>query len=310
MAGLYQSLNASAHYVAEKLRLRDRYQRAGVQSDRETLVMMLVGYKPDLWPYVMPRFEAALPDDCTVCLVSPGLYREDLASLCQAKGWSYLGTRTNDVALAQNVCLSLHPGARIVVKLDEDMFLLPGTIAALIAFYDQVKAEGIVNPGFVAPMIPVNGFSYRSLLERLDLLADFEARFGPASVMTTGHAIAIDPAAARWIWERTTPLAETQARLQAAPVDMLLSPIKFSIGLIVFERVYWEEFRFFRVYRHRLMAGQSTLGGDEQFLCRECIDRSRPIIVHPQILAGHFSFGPQYQGMMALLNERPELFTH
>lgn len=309
MPGAYRALRDASRKVAEKLRLRDSYRGAGVARDSRTLVMMLVGYKPDLWPLILPRFEAALPQDCTVCLVSPGLYNPEIAQLCEAKSWRYMGTATNDVALAQNVCLLAHPDVEMVAKLDEDMFLLPGSIDALLDFYRATKAHKAVDPGFVAPMIPINGFTYRSLLRRLDLLDRFEAQFGTARIATTASPVTVNPAAARWMWEHTAPLAATQARLKATPAaEMLLSPIKFSIGLIVFERAFWEEFRFFPVYRHRLLAGQSTLGGDEEFLCKECVDRSRPIVIHPDVLAGHFSFGPQYAGMLALLKERPELF--
>ena len=186
-------------------RLHDRVVFDDRRTGANVLVCMLAGYKSDLWRFVMPRFRAALPE-ADVCIISPGLRHDGLADLCRREGWSYLSTATNDVALAQNVCYRLHDGAEMIVKLDEDMFLLPDTITRLLAAYRDIKAEGVVDPGFVAPMIPLNGFCYRYLLEMLGLLDAYEAAFGRAKLATSGLAVHTDPAAARWIWERTAPL--------------------------------------------------------------------------------------------------------
>ena len=288
-------------------RLNDRVRFDDRRSGASVLVCMLAGYKPDLWPFVMPRFKAGLPD-ADICIVSPGRGDERLAALCRREGWSYLSTATNDVALAQNVCYRLHDAADMIVKLDEDMFLLPDTIATLLSEYRHIKTEGAVDPGFLAPMIPLNGFCYRHLFGMLGLLEKYEARFGTARLATSGLAVHIDPLAARWIWERTSPLQATADRLRALGTRHLHCPIQFSIGLVAFERRFWESIGYFAVYRHRLLAGISTLGGDEAYLCARALRQSRPGVVTTATVAGHFSFGPQYAGLRALLDERPDLF--
>lgn len=280
----------------------DRRQRAPV------LVCVLAGYKPDLWPFIFPRLRRALPD-ADVCLVSPGRRLEDLVATCRENGWSYLSTATNDVALAQNVCYRLHDDAIMIVKIDEDMFLLDDTIATLLDEYRDIKRDGAVDPGFVAPMIPLNGFCYRTLLGMLGLLDQYEQRFGKARMATSGTALQTDPAAARWIWEHTAPLGVTAARLAAMDVRRLFCPIQFSIGLIAFERRFWELIRYLPVYRRRLLTGQSTLGGDEAYLCAKAVETSRPGVVTTAALAGHFSFGPQYAGMRSLLQSHSRLFV-
>jgi hypothetical protein len=304
----YGKLKGAYHGLDVYSRLHDRFVLDDRRRGASVLVCMLAGYKPKLWPFVMPLFRAALPE-ADVCIVSPGMRSDTLADLCRSSGWSYLSTATNDVALAQNVCYRLHADAGMIVKLDEDMFLLPGTIRTLLTEYRVIKAEGAVDPGFVAPMIPLNGFCYRHLFEMLGLLGDYEAAFGRARLATSGLAVHTDPAAARWVWERSAPLSKTAVQLEALGPRRLLCPIQFSIGLIAFERRFWELIGYLAVHRQRLIAGISTLGGDEAYICTRAMQTSRPAVITTATVAGHFSYGPQYSGLKELLELRPELFS-
>jgi hypothetical protein len=304
----YGLLKGSAYAAQNFSKLNDRVTFEDRRTGASTMVAVLVGYKKELWPLVFPRLKAALPG-ADVCLVSPGLRNVELSDLCRREGWSYLGTATNDVSLAQNVCFRLHDRAEMIIKLDEDMFVLPSTISDLLAEYKRIKIEGRVDPGFVAPMIPLNGFCYRPLLEMLGLLEEYEAQFGTARLATSGLPLHSSPLAARWIWERTAPLEGLAARLQAMEPRELLSPIQFSIGLIAFERTFWEQMGYFTVHRHKLLAKMNTLGADEACLCAAAMVSSRPIVVTTATVAGHFSFGPQYAAMSALLRSNPELFA-
>jgi hypothetical protein len=289
-------------------KLNDRATFHDRRTGARVLVTMLAGYKRELWPLVFPRLKAALPE-ADVCVVSPGLRDDALAEVCRREGWSYLGTATNDVSLAQNVCFRLHDRAEMIIKLDEDIFLLPDTISNLLSEYKRIKMEGSVNPGFVAPMIPLNGFCYRYLLQMLGLLDEYESIFGPARLATAGLPLHNSPLAARWMWERTTPLENLAERLQGMRRRELLSPTQFNIGIIAFEREFWEEIGYFTVSRQNLVAKMSTLGGDEASLCSAAVLYSRPIVVTTATVAGHFSFGPQYSAMSALLQSSPGIFA-
>jgi hypothetical protein len=307
-ARAYGLLKTGALAAQTYSKLHDRITFDDRRSGARVLVVVLAGYKPELWPLVFPRLKVAIPE-ADVCIVSPGLRSESLSDLCRREGWSYLRTATNDVSLAQNVCLRLHDRAEIIIKLDEDMFVLPDTISTLLAEFKRIKMEGKVDPGFVAPMIPLNGFCYRYLLETLGLLEEYEAQFGKARLATAGIPLQSNPMAARWIWERTSPLEGLAARLRGLERRELLSPIQFSIGLIAFERTFWEQMGYFAVPRHKIVARMSTLGGDEACLCAAAMINSRPIVVTTATVAGHFSFGPQYAAMSALLHSRPEIFA-
>jgi hypothetical protein len=305
----YDFLKSGATAAQSYSKLNDRLTFDDRRTGAPVVVAMLAGYKPELWPLVFPRLKAALPQAADVCLVSPGLHDEALADLCREEGWSYLATAINDVSLAQNLCFRLHDAAEMIIKLDEDMFVLPDTISDLLAEYKRIKMEGRITPGFLAPMIPLNGFCYRYLLEMLGLLDEYEAEFGRARLATAGLPLHTSPSAARWIWQRTSPLEGLAARLRSMKRRELLSPIQFSIGIIAFERKFWEDIGYFAVHRHKIAARMSTLGGDEACLRAAAMAHSRPIVVTTAAVAGHFSFGPQYAAMTALLQTSPEIFA-
>jgi hypothetical protein len=293
--------------MGRRLKLTDQFRFENRLRGSSILVCMVAGSKPELWRLVMPRFERAAPD-VDVCLVSPGLRVEALADLSRRTGWSYLSTATNDVSLAQNVCYRLHPQAELIVKVDEDMLLVPDSISALISQYRQIKTQGIVDPGFVAPMVPINGFCYRPLLEMLGLLDEFEARFGRARIAYCSTPIHDDAAAACWMWERTTPLERTARRL-AKPVRTLFCPVQFSMGLIAFERSFWDMIGHLPVRRRRLVLGGSTCGEDERHISIQACTTSRPGVITTAAFAGHFAFEAQHAGVRPLMELRPELFA-
>jgi len=288
--------------------LSDGHRFINRSQGAETLVIVLAGYKQPLWPFVFPRLQRAMPSNVDVCIMSAGKFDDELDQLCTRNNWSYLGTVTNDVSLVQNVAINLHPKARKIVKIDEDMFLTVNTISDCIAYYDEVKAGGIADPAFVAPMININGVCYRPLLKRLGLLEEFEKTFGIGRISTLGVPVTDDAAAARWVWERTAPLENTVAKLQRSAEPSLMAPVQFSIGMIVMERSFWETFDYFPVKRHMLAMKKSTLGADEEYLCRMATFHARPVVICEHALAGHFSFGRQYAGMLELLAARPDYF--
>ena len=69
---VYGLFKDTAHKIDAYSRLRDRVVFDDRRRGSRILVCMLAGYKPELWPYVLPRFQRALPE-VDVCLISPGL---------------------------------------------------------------------------------------------------------------------------------------------------------------------------------------------------------------------------------------------
>jgi len=305
---VYSAIRSAQSNFQRWLDSSDHFQFDDRRKHAKTLVCVLISATPLVWPLVLPRLKAALPEG-DVCLVLFGHRDDFIADLCAREGWSYLATSTSDASLAQNICFTLHSHAELIVKIDDDMFVLKDTISSLIQQFQIIKADGVVNPGFLAPLIPVNGFSYRHTLDMLGLLDDYEARFGRAAIGGSGLAIHDNPEAAVWTWKHTGPLEDTFKKFNNLAPRTLFCPIRYNTGLIVFERTFWEEIGRFPVLRRRMMFGIQTDGADELHLCATAMTGSRPAIVTTATVAGHFAFPKQVDAMLRLIAEQPELFT-
>jgi hypothetical protein len=288
------------------------YSVSGVPRGNDVAIVVLAGYKPDLWPLTLERIRRYAPASADVCIATAGKHDDGLAALCAHNGWTYVTTRSNKTGLVLNKAIEAHPKAARWFKLDEDIFIPPGFFDDLAQAHDALKWAGIYAPGFSAPMLNVNGVSYRGFLQRMGLEDDYVARFGPAREAAGGIPAHYDPEAARWLWRHTVPLNAVADRLRAGVTDPLhharLIGTRFSIGAIYFERDFWTEIGGFQS-----AFNEGVLGVDETGICTECMLRSRPMFYFTHILAGHFSFYPQEQGMLALvpeLKERdPDTFT-
>jgi len=266
---------------------------------REQMLLVVAGYKEYLWPFTLERVARVVPADIDVCVVCPGKDSSALRALCATKGWSYLCTKANRLALAQNLAIEQHPDATWIHKLDEDIFVAPGYFDAMRSGYDAIVAAGEYDPGCVAPVLNVNGFAYVSFLESKNATGAYRERFGEARRAAAGVRGYTDGASAVWLWEQTLPFETTAAEFAARPFAYEAASIRFSIGAILLRREFWSEIGGFLV--HPMPA---RLGAEEAHLCAECLLRSRPLVVLNTVLAGHFSFWPQEEAMRELLEAR------
>ena len=261
------------------------------------LVMVVAGHKPHLWGHTLPRLERFAGPELDVCIVCPGVRPPELEALAERAGWSFLATEENALALAQNLAVAHHPRARWLHKVDEDIVIGERYFERMLEGYRRVKEDGRHLPGFCAPLLNVNGFSYRLFLEALGLEAAYLERFGELRQAAEGIRAHHDGEAARWLWERSVPFDAVAGRIAARPSGYSAVPHRFSIGAILLERALWEEIGGF------LVVPRGGLGHEEEHLCKECLGRSRPAIVLHDVFAGHVSFGPQDDVMRPALGE-------
>ena len=238
------------------------------------------------------RIINSVPPDLDVCIVTPGVLQNPLREMAAENGWSYLSTQHGQVSVAQNRALAHHPSARLIYKIDEDIFISSGFFEAMDAGYAAVVEEGRYRPGFCSPLINVNGFSYVDFLRARGLEEAYVAEFGELRRAADGIKAHHDGQAAVWLWRNSLPVDDVAADFAKRPAGYSPVPHRFSIGAILFERSLWEKMGGFR--RGLKAPG---LGVDEEHICESCVAFSRTMIVLDNVYAGHFAFGPQESAM-------------
>lgn len=281
--------------MSDKQKLKDKFSYHGIFDNRsrnkDCVCIVLAGYKEFLYENVFERLQKFSSDQVDMCIVTSGKYSEKLRDLCKSNNWSYLSTKENNVALVQNVAIKLHPKAKLIFKLDEDIFITNNYFEKMIIAYEHAKKQNY-KLGFIAPIIPINGFSHILVLEKLGLVDDYEKRF-ERPIMMAGdiRQVQSNPEVAKYFWgkDKIIPQIDDLNRLfEKEDIDETLCPIRFSIGAILFEREFWETMGYYDVDKTG-----TAMGVDETQMCGYCMRASRPIVVSKNVVVGHFSFGPQ-----------------
>lgn len=250
-------------------------------------LFILSGYKPSLWDHVFDRVKRFLPDDIEVCICSSGLFDKSLDAIASQNNWSYLSTDTNSVTLIQNIVYSVYDGCTWFYKMDEDIFLTRGSLEKLFNAYGKAADTMPYHIGIIAPLIPLNEYGYRFILQKYGCMEDFENRYGKAYFGGDGKIINT-PDVAPYMWGKygTIPaIDEIMADFDTEEFSVCAT--RFNIGLILFHKSFWEEMGGFTV------SGSKDLGTDEEEICAWCAVYSKAIIVTHEVVVGHFAFGPQ-----------------
>jgi len=258
----------------------------------ETACFILSGYKEFTWDIVYKRIKTFCPENIDVCIVSSGLYSDKLLEIANNYGWSYISMKRNNVCLALNSAIKEFSHANKIFKLDEDIFITEGFFDKLPATFEKAKND--YNPGFAAPLLLINGFCYRTILEKLNLVDLYSNKFeypkiaaGPSMMIESN----LDTAKFMWGEGNYIPKIDKLNELFRDDSSFQVCPIRFSIGAIYFERSLLEQFNYFPVSKG------NDMGKDEEFLCNLATTYSKSILVSNNSLVGHLSFGKQNEGM-------------
>ena len=288
---LYLKRNASQ-------RTHGKYKFISRSKDSKDLCIILAGYKGFLWDEVFYRIKKFAPPKMDVCVISSGLFSNELNEICEKNQWSYLSTKDNKVTLAQNIAVKLFPKAENIFKLDEDILICKNFFNGLKDSYEKIEKETRLIPGMILPILPINGFGHIKFLEKLNLLDDFEKKFGKTYYSSSAdNKIMLNVDMATYIWEKSFELDKLAAKFYEDEFNYFDCPIRISIGAIFFKRDFFEKMGMFTV------DSTNGLGLDEVQICSYCLVESRPIVVCGNILAGHFCFGPQNEAMKKMYLE-------
>lgn len=271
----------------------------------EKVCFVLSGYKDFLWNDVFGRLKAYIPSDVEVCILSSGKYSKELDAMSEQEGWSYLYTNINSVSLVQNIALSIFCHAKWVFKADEDIFITQNAFSCLFECYQRIERETFYKVGFVAPLIPVNGFGYIQILKKVNAIDKYTEYFGrPRYGCPPNAAIMENVDVSKFMWGETgdIPKLDELNDLVSKGNEYSISNLRFSIGFILFQKELWENIHGFSIQ------GNTDLGVDEAEICEECMMASKAIVIAENTVVGHFSFGKQTEGMKDLLKTKHNLF--
>ncbi len=294
--------------ILDKLYMLEKHEFTDRRKFRDKVLFILAGYKEFLWKDVFERLEKYIPDDIEVCVLSSGLKSDGLARLAEKNGWSYLSTAYNSVTMIQNIAMEYYRDAQWFYKMDEDIFLTEGTLESMMKTFIRVREFEPCNVGVVAPLIPLNGYGYIRILDRIGLRDRYEEKFD--TVLSGGYPdkkIESDAEAAAFMWGATgeIPRLDELNRAFARTGGYSFCNVRFSIGCILYSRAFWDKMDGAYPYATGL---PGDVGEDEVRLCARTVLKSYVLAVDESCVVGHFSFGPQTEGMKDYYAARHELF--
>lgn len=291
-------------YINHKY-FNSKYTFENRMKKQDTLCYILAGYKEFTWDILFDRIKRFAPKNIDICILSSGVYSNKLSKIAKDNNWSYLSVKKNCVTLAQNILLKEFSKAENIYKLDEDIFVTKDFFKQLKYTYDEVSKRDY-NVGFVAPLIPINGYGHAKILEKLNLVDTYEKKFEKVKYAAgRERMIESSPEVAKFMWGEggyVPQIDELSQKLNKMPFSYSACAIRFSIGAIYFKRDLWEAMRYFKVDKGPCM------GLDETQICSYCICDSKAIIISENVCVGHLSFGTQNKPMEEYYKNNLDVF--
>jgi hypothetical protein len=287
--------------LRKKWNFRGKYKIINRSNNSKFLVIVVAGYKQDLWSIVFPRIAKYISREHDVCIVTPGKYDLTLVAIAELYGWSILWTDENRIGFAQNIAIDNHPHAEYIIKLDEDIIISQGFDTGLLeTLYTEEKMQNY-SPGFIAPLLNINGFSSRIFLSYINKTDEFEMLFGKLKSSCVDTPVWDNPDAAKYLWDVSDPFDSIAKNFFEKNNKISICNHRFSIGAILFRRGTWKEMGGFSV------APKNQLGLEEIDLCAWCCVNSRAMIITDRVFAGHAGFQSQLPKILPILNSRKDL---
>ncbi|MBQ3336593.1 MAG: hypothetical protein IJG80_04235 [Selenomonadaceae bacterium] len=272
------------------------------------MLMILAGYKPFLFEDVFARVKAFTPKQFDVCILSSGLFDETLNKIAAENSWSYLSTAQNNIPFVQNLAIMLHEQAELIFKMDEDIFITAGVFDTLLKTAIRVQNYEHYNVGFVAPLIPINGYGHVRLLEKLGLLETYEKMFEKVFYTSTfKRMLCNNPDVAKFFWGKggiVPSIDELNDAFRNQKISYSICSVRFSIGFILFRRELWKRMDGWQLPPENSFGP----GFDEEQICKFCVNFSLAMVVAENAVVGHLSFGQQNEAMKEYYLTHREVF--
>lgn len=295
---LYRGVNKCNNYLEKKRLFTTRYLFENRQNHSENLLIIVAGFQPYYWDEVFARVEAckkSFSESIDICVCTPeGLKdsKADLQARCEELGWSYLFIEEDLLAQVQNVAINLHPSARYIFKIDEDILLSNDYFDRLKKAFKCTEGKTPYPTGFMGPIININAYGAYAFMNTMGIYQDYVKQFGEYEVYGEiggdKNKIHLSSEVAEFIWKNSIPFDEVAEKIYNLNKGKYsISPVRFSIGAILFSRYYWERLGYFRVGK------LGTMGLEEEQVCGFCMTHFFPIFVAEDVFVGHLGFYSQ-----------------
>lgn len=277
-------------------RKKGKYYIENRKKESETLVIVLAGFKKFCSKIVFDRLNKFCPEEYDVCIVSAGKKCEYLSNIAKQNNWSYLSTKSKNISKALNISINAFKNAKYIFKIDEDIFVTKNFFSSIVKTFNiETSKKGLYKPGFITPLININGFSSYYVLKKLNLYDKYSSMFENIKIVAgPNELIEKSEKVAKFMWgenDIVPSIDEIDNIFNKNNYEAIPCPIRFSIGAIFFTRQTWIEMNYFDVCKG------VGLGLDEWQVCDFAISNSRPIIVSQNTLVGHLGFGQQNKYM-------------
>jgi len=271
----------------------NKYKFFNRKKDSSILILVLAGYKMFCKEDIYARLKTFKPLDCDVCVVSAGLYSKELASICRNNKWSYLSTYSNNICNILNISLKLFNKNEYIFKIDEDIFITKNFFNSILETHKQYSKLNKTMALFYAPLIPINNFGFKKVIERLNYENKFFESNNIDYIKSYLNRDRFDnPSVIKYMWgdrKFKCPfpfLDEIDDILNKNKTSYSICDCHFNIGAIMMTRTAWNLLGGFKVKTG------NGLGADEIQLNEFSKSHNYPIIISNNTCVGHLSFGP------------------
>lgn len=280
----------SQRLVARKYIFENRSQNS------ENLMLIVAGFQPFYWDVVFERVAKnckLFKETVDVCVCVPkGEGKEiinDIKARCEYFGWSMLYLFEDRLAQAQNTAISLHPSARWIYKIDEDIIISDNYFSKLKNGYYLAEQKLFSQIGFVTPLLNLNAACVYIFLESVDKIKTMNDLFGEVKIRWPNEDLVHSSEEfAKWIWTLSVPFDDVAKEIEKRNLNKIYQAnIRLSIGAILFTRDYWNSIGGFEVARIGAMGVEETQMNAYSFT------RMQAIAIVGDTFAGHLGFYSQ-----------------
>lgn len=279
------------------------------QSGSENLLIIVAGFQPYYWDQVFARVNNSCEtfgESIDICVCVPeGIEgsKDNLRKRCEQLGWSFLYIHLDLLSQVQNTAIQLHPSAQWIYKIDEDIIMSQDYFRRLKQSYVNADSKSYYPIGFMGPLLNINAACAPYFLESVDAYEEYKTKYGEYRIKFQKEDDLIHKSTelAEFIWEKSVPFDEVAACIYSKNKgNFVVSPVRYSIGAILFKREYWEQIGCFKVG----ILGQ--MGLEEEQICGFSSVNFKPIFIALDVFAGHLGFYTQKETCRRFFEQHSE----